>query len=129
MPVYALDAAIIPGIYLCRWVLQEMLDRGEPCKWTLVGAKCATCGGTHCVQSFLQGDLAASFAWNPMVFCWILYAIATGILHNLRFVFHLSWAERVLKGMYSLTAFFVGLGVFLLYTLVRNIPFLWNLLF
>ncbi|MBQ7328899.1 MAG: DUF2752 domain-containing protein [Oscillospiraceae bacterium] len=124
-----MDAAVVPGIYVCRWLLQKMLDRGEPCKWTFVGAKCATCGGTHCVQSFLQGDLAASFVWNPMVFCWILYAIATGVLLNLRYVFHLRWAEHVLKGMYSLRVFYVGLGVFLLYTLVRNAPLLWNLLF
>lgn len=120
---------MIPGILLCRWLLQQMLDRGDPCKWTIVGAKCATCGGTHCALCFLQGDFAASFAWNPMVFCWILYAITTGIFLNLRFVFRVAWAGRALKAMYSLTAFFVGLGVFLLYTLVRNIPFLWNLIF
>lgn len=81
------------------------------------------------MQSFLQGDFSAAFSWNPMVFCWILYAIATGILLNLRFLFRMQWSGSVLKRMYSLTAFFIALGVFLLYTLVRNIPFLLELVF
>ncbi len=124
-----LDLAVIPGYFLCRWLLQVMLDGGKPCKWTLVGAKCATCGGTHCVQSFLLGDFLGAFSWNPMVFCWILYAIVTFILLNLRFLGRISWAGPILKGMYSLTAFFVALGVFLAYTLLRNIPFLIALFF
>ncbi len=122
--VSALDVAVIPGYFFCCWLLQVMLDGGKPCKWTQVGAKCATCGGTHCVQSFLQGDILESFFWNPMVFCWILYAIATWILLNLRFLFRMPRVGALLKGMYSLQAFFVALGVFLTYTLLRNIPFL-----
>lgn len=129
IPVVLLDILVLPGIQIVKWVLQQMLAGEKPCKWTLVGAKCATCGGTHCVQSFLQADFFAAFFWNPMVFCWILYAIATGILLNLRFVFRQQWAGTILKRMYSLTAFFVGVGAYLLFTLVRNLPLLMELLF
>lgn len=128
IPVIALDFMVIPGIVICKWLLRTMLAEGKPCRWTLVGAKCATCGGTHCVQSFLQGHFWDSFIWNPMVFCWILYGIVTGVLLNLCFVCNQRWAKSALKGMYSLTAFFVALGVYLLFTLIRNLPLLLELI-
>lgn len=119
---------LIPGTFLCRWLISVMFNVGKPCKWALVGAQCATCGGTHCIESFLYGRFLDAFTWNPMVFCWILYGILTFVLLNVRFVFRGRWAEVCLKKMYSLTAFFIGLGIYLGFTLVRNIPFLLNLL-
>lgn len=126
--VLFVDALLIPGVLLGRWLVAVMYTVGEPCPWAAVGAQCATCGGTHCVESFLRFDFSGAFFHNPMVFGWILYAILTLVLLNVGFVLRCAWASRWLRGMYSLTAFFIGLGIYLGFTLVRNIPFLLNLI-
>jgi len=122
LPVLMLDLAILPGIPLCNRLLDRMLAVGKPCKWTFVGAQCGTCGGTHCAQSFLQGAFAEAFWHNPMVFCWILYAIASGLLLNVGFVLGQKWAVTALKKMYSMSAFYVALAAYILFTICRNLP-------
>ncbi len=101
-----------------------MLFSGKPCSWADFGAKCATCGGTRCVNSFLEGRFVDSFTYNPAVFICILYAVFTVILLNLLFVFKISFAKPILVKMYSLSAFFAVMGMLFLFTVVRNIPWL-----
>lgn len=128
LPVALLDGAILTGVFVGNWFIEKLYIFGKPCNWTRVGAQCATCGGTHCVEFFLQGNFAEAFSRNQMVFCWILYGIATVILLNLRYFCKQLWAEKVLRRMYNLTSFFVALAVYLLFTLVRNLPLLIKLL-
>lgn len=122
LPVLMLDLAVAPGIGLCRWLSDKMLAGGKPCNWTRIGAQCGTCGGTHCVQSFLQGAFAEAFRQNPMVFCWILYAIVSGLLLNVGFVLGQKWAVTALKKMYSMSAFYVALAAYILFMVLRNLP-------
>ena len=124
VPVALLDGAIAVGYFVGEWAIRLMYAFGRPCNWERVGARCATCGGTHCIEFFLQGNFAEAFSRNQMVFCWILYGILTVLLLNLRYFCKQLWAERVLRHMYSLRSFFVALAVYLLFTLFRNLPLL-----
>lgn len=123
------DILLIPACLFCRWLSEQMLFSGKPCSWERFGAKCATCGGTHCVNSFLDGRFADAFFYNPAVFVCILYAIITVILLNLFFVFKISAVKQVLMKMYSLTAFFTVMGMLFIFTLLRNIPWIVDLMF
>ena len=113
---------MIPGIFVGKWLVSGMFAIGKPCTWERFGAKCATCGGTHCVQSFLRGDFVDAFYWNPMVFCWILYGLLTAFLLNAQYLFRWQWAGKLLQYMYSFTAFLIAVGVYLLVTLIRLYP-------
>lgn len=124
LPVAALDMASVVGVLFGKDFVKLMFRYGKPCPWERFDAKCATCGGTHCVLSFLQGHFAESFAYNPMVFAWILYGIATVLLLNLRFIFRQQWAQSVLRRMYSLPALWIALGAYFSYMIVRNLPFI-----
>lgn len=124
MPVALLDGAILVGLLVGKWVIEILYNIGRPCSWTRVGAQCATCGGTHCVESFLQGDFAEAFSRNQMVFCWILYGIVTVVLLNLQYFCKQTWAGKALHSMYSLRAFFVALAVYLAFAVLRNLPLL-----
>lgn len=128
IPVVSVDLLMVSGIWFGKWVLQQMFRFGKPCNWTRFGAQCATCGGTRCVQAFLQGDFIGAFSYNPMVFCWILYGILSAILLNLHILCKQKWAGRVLAQMYSLTAFLIALGVYLMFVLLRNLPLLLGLI-
>ena len=121
------DILLIPACFLCHFLSEHMLIGGKPCTWTAFGAKCATCGGTRCVNSFLEGRFTDAFAYNPAVFIGILYVILTVVMLNLLFVFRKKFAKPILLKMYSLTAFFVVMGMLLVFTVVRNIPWIISL--
>ena len=125
--VIVLDVIVISSVPLFKWLLGCMLAVDRPCSWTILGAKCATCGGTHCIQSFLQGAIWESFCYNPMVFCWILYAMATGLLLIFSVIFRQKWAFFALKKMYTMTVFYVTIAVYILFGVLRNFPVLFSL--
>lgn len=125
--VVALDLLIFSCVWLGKWFLTQMLAIGKPCRWTLFGAQCATCGGTRCIACFLRGDFIGAFSWNPMVFCWVIYAILTAIMLNLRFLCKQEWAATVLRRMYSLPVLYIAIGVYLVFPLIRNLPLLFAL--
>lgn len=120
--VLTMDVVILPGIWLSRLAIMMMFRQGKPCPWTYFGAQCATCGGTHCIQSFLYGRFLEAFRWNPLVFCWILFAVATVVLLNVWVLLRKRWAGRALKVMYSMEAFFVAVGSYLHFAFWRNVP-------
>ena len=120
--VVLMDLLILPGAWLGKIAVELLFRRGKPCLWTLFGAQCGACGGTHCVQSFLQGRFLEAFRWNPLVFCWILFAIATVILLNAAVLLRQRWAGKTLSVMWSMEAFFVIVGSYLHFTFWRNVP-------
>jgi len=122
--VALMDLLILPGMLAAKLLLKLMFRQGKPCLWTFFGAKCATCGGTHCVQSFLEGRFLEALEWNPLVFCWILFAIATVLLLNVRVLLRRRWAGKALRVMWSMEAFFVAVGSYLHFTFWRNVPML-----
>lgn len=123
------DLLILPGIWLGRLAVELMFRGGRPCPWTFFGMKCATCGGTHCIQSFLHGRFLEAFRWNPLVFCWILFAIATVLLLNALVLLRQRWAGKALKVMWSMEALFVAVGTYLQFILWRNVPVILEKLF
>lgn len=122
--VIGMDLLVLPGIFFCRWLAAFMIGNGKPCSWTLVGAQCGTCGGTRCVSNLLQGNFAEAFALNPFVFAGAVYLAVTAVLLNLYALFGVKWAQKLLLKMYSLRALIVASVLFVLFVLVRNIPFL-----
>ena len=123
------DLLILPGIWLGRLAVELMFRGGRPCPWTFFGVKCATCGGTHCIQSILHGRFLEAFRWNPLVFCWILFAIATVLLLNALVLLRQRWAGKALKVMWSMEALFVAVGTYLQFILWRNVPVILEKLF
>ncbi len=113
-------------IFRLMWVSGELVDfmmtNGKPCSWTLHGAKCGACGGTHCVKSLSEGDVIGAFVSNPMIFLCIIYLGVSVILINLAYVFKIKKVTKLLKVMYSEKMAFIILGMFIVYTILRNIP-------
>ena len=120
--VALLDAAILPGIALGRVVTALMMQFGSDCAWTKFGLLCGTCGGTRCVIRLLHGDFVEAFFFNEWVFLWILFLVLTVALLNMAFLMRLRFAKTVLKKMYSLPTLIVFLGSLVVFTVVRNIP-------
>lgn len=119
-----LDVLLIAGLVASRFLTDYLVTTDEPCDWTLVGAQCGTCGGTRCVNHLLNGDIIGAFQLNPLVFSAIAYVLFSMVLLHI-FVFgEKKWAGNWLEKMYSLKAFFIGLGVYFLFIILRNIPWL-----
>lgn len=119
-----LDVLLIAGLVASRFLTDYLVTTDEPCDWTLVGAQCGTCGGTRCVNHLLNGDIIGAFQLNPLVFSAIVYVLFSMVLLHI-FVFgEKKWAGNWLEKMYSLKAFFIGLGVYFLFIILRNIPWL-----
>ena len=116
------DVLIIPFIFACKGFLGVLIEKGKPCKWTLYGAKCGACGGTHCVQSLFEGDIWGAFLSNPIIFLCIVYLLLTVILLNLVYVLKVKKLAKLLKSMYTEKTVFIILGMFIVYTILRNIP-------
>ena len=54
---------------------------GFPCPFReLTGWQCPFCGGTRLGSALLHGDLAAAFAYNPVVFVSLILALMVGTL-------------------------------------------------
>ena len=124
--ILAVDLLILPGIWLGRLVVELMFRQGKPCLWTYFGAKCATCGGTHCIQSFLHGRFQEAFQWNPLVFCWILIGIIMLILLNAWILFRRQWAGKIFRAMWSMPGFYTLVASYLLFAFLRNLPLLFK---
>ena len=112
-------AAVLIGKPLSDVLLQKT---DQTCPWTVMGAQCPTCGGTHFVNDLLSGRVWEAFADNQFLFVATVYLVLSLILLNLWWLFDLASAKKVLGWMYNiatLIAWGVGLFVFLL---VRNLP-------
>lgn len=120
--VIAMDLLFVPAFFLCRLLTQQMLELEAPCQWTLWGLQCATCGGTHCVQSFVHFDFAEAFSQNQLVFLFIILALVALVLLNLAFLFRIHWAQKAVRYLFSIPTVFILLGTSAIFILVRNLP-------
>lgn len=119
-----LDVLLIIIVVGSRFLTDYLVTTNEPCDWTLVGAQCGTCGGTRCVNHLLNGDIVGAFQLNPLVFSFIVYVLFSVVLLHI-FVFgEKKWAGKWLTHMYSLKAFFIALGVYFLFIILRNLDWL-----
>ena len=54
---------------------------GFPCPFReLTGWECPFCGGTRLGSALLHGDVAAAFAYNPLVFVSLVVGVLVGVL-------------------------------------------------
>ena len=119
-----LDVLLILILVGSRFLTDYLVTTNEPCDWTLVGAQCGTCGGTRCINHLLNGDIIGAFQLNPYIFLALIYLLVGLILLHI-FVFGgKQWAWSVLEKMFSLQAFFVALGLYFLFLILRNLDWL-----
>ena len=119
-----LDVLLIIVLLSARFLTDYLVTTNEPCDWTLVGAQCGTCGGTRCVNHLLNGDIIGAFQLNPYVFLLIVYLLVSVVFLHILVFANKSWPGKALGKMYSLRAFFIALGAYLLFIILRNIPWL-----
>ena len=68
-----MDVLLIPAGIICEKLTDNMLAVDDPCMWTLAGGKCATCGGTHFVNSLMNGHIIEAFHHNEYLFLLTVY--------------------------------------------------------
>lgn len=119
--VITLDVMLLPLCLMTKWLSDVMLLTNVPCEWTKLGLRCGTCGGTHCVNAFMSGRIGEAFSWNPFVFVGICYGLLSVVIFNIIAFGKQEAAKKVLGKMYSLTTFFVAIGAFISFTILRNV--------
>lgn len=118
------DLLLIPAGFICEKLTDLMLTTNEPCQWVRMGGKCAACGGTHFVNSLLNGHIVEAFNHNQYLFLLVIYFAVTVVLLNLVFLFDKKLPLKILKHMYNIPAVLILSGLLFLFIFLRNIP-LW----
>jgi hypothetical protein len=100
---------------------------GLPCPFRAVtGWECPLCGGTRLGAALLRGDLAAAFAFNPLVLVGLAVLSALGVLWMVELlggprVRPPSWLATRLRRVRPTSWLIGGLVVSVLYTVLRNL--------
>lgn len=89
-----------------------------PCLfYKITGLYCPGCGGTRSVQAVLSGHLAASVRYNPIV----MYGLIIYLWYMLSNTIEYLSKHRIKIGMkYRDTYFWIGLGIILVFCIIRN---------
>lgn len=116
------DILFIPALILCEHLTDFMLSRSNPCPWTLLGGKCVSCGGTHFVNSLLNGRIAEAFEHNQFLFLITLVLAVSFVLLNLYWLFNMRFPKAVLSKIYTIPMLIVTLSLMLVFFFIRNIP-------
>lgn len=124
LSVAAADILLLPMILVCRAITEYMIAQNNICDWTRIGALCGTCGGTRCVYSITNGNLAQAFELNQFVFICAVYLLITLVMLHFAWVFNLKFANIALKWMYSIPALIVASVGFVAFIIIRNIHFI-----
>ncbi len=122
----AMDVLLIPTAFFFEWLSGVMLAAEKPCRWTLVGAQCGTCGGTHFVNSLLNGRITEAFHYNEFLFFCMIFLVISYILLHLWFFFDAAFAKKMLRYMYSIPTAVIAPGLFMYFIFWRNADVLWT---
>ena len=122
------DALVIPALIFCEWLSNQMLATNSTCAWTLLGGKCITCGGTHFVNTLLNGRLVEAFNHNQYLFILAIFFAISFVLLNLYWLFDLRFVKAALGKMYSIASLIIACVGVLAFLVLRNMP-LWFRLF
>lgn len=116
------DASVIPGCLLCKWLTEQMLSTTRPCAWSYFGGRCVSCGGTHFVNTLVQGKLGEAFMHNQLFFVMGIVLVLSWVLFHVAVIFQAKFAKKILKAVYSIPGLIVtGVSV-VLFVILRNIP-------
>lgn len=109
-------AAIISLIHIFQINYQLFL---LPCLfYKLTSIYCPGCGGTRSVQSMMQGHILSSIRYNPIVF----YGLIVYAWYMISHTIELLSRQRIKIGMkYRDLYFWIGLGILLVFFIIRNI--------
>lgn len=113
-------------IYFAKPLIEKLPSINIPCLMHLFGFNCPFCGGTRCAGALLNFDIKTAFYYNPMV---VIVAVF--------FAFYLIWCLiSCLKKDYrpprlkiGNTGIYIIIGIILLFTVVRNLPFYRDILY
>ncbi len=120
----ASNAAIVPGIFICRWLTEQMLATDNPCIWTLLGGQCITCGGTHFVNDLCNFRFLTALQDNPYLFVLTVFLAVSILFLDLWLLFGKPYFKKLLRAMYNIPSLVIWLCSALLFLLARNIPVL-----
>ena len=119
----AADALVIPGMFLCRWLSGFLLSStSSECAWYRFGGKCVTCGGTHFVQAFLNGQFGAAFGHNQFLFVLTIFLAISFLLLNLHWLFQVEFAKKILTRVYTIWGLVIWVILMFVFLFLRNIP-------
>lgn len=121
--ILSCDVLIIPVLFFCRWLSGTMLQTDNPCMWTLVGIKCATCGGTHFVNDLLNGRIVDAFWDNHLMFITLVFFGIAYIFLNLYLLFDLKFAHIAVFFMCNPATIVYFFFLTILFTIARNVPY------
>ena len=101
--------------------------QGMPCPLrTVTGWECPLCGGTRLGNALLHGDLAAAFAYNPVVFVGLIALTVLGVAWIVEALGgpKLRPPTRVAAALRTMTPtrwLVLGLALSLVFVLARNL--------
>ena len=118
-----LDVVVVMFVLAVPRLLRLLMD-GVPNCWSLnMGIICPACGGTRCLLNFLEGNLLASFKYNPMVFVIVVYLFCVLIFLNLSVFIRCSFVKKIFSILTS-HYFIILLAVcFAVFGVLRNFIF------
>ena len=114
------DASIIPGCLLCKWLTETMLSTDRPCQWSYFGGKCISCGGTHFVNTLVQGKFAEAFMHNQFFFILSIVLAISFVLLHLAVLGNVEFAKQILRKIYSIPGLIIGGAGLIFFLILRN---------
>lgn len=122
-PLIGVGVAVAATTYV--WRVDPNLGGYPPCPLkVMTGLDCPGCGGLRCVHALSQGDIATALDQNllavvllPAVIVWLGWTIVRRIKGNDTPLSALV-SPRIVNGFW-----FTMIGVMLVYTILRNLPF------
>lgn len=118
----SIDILLIPALFLCEWISEQMLALPGACIWTTFGGKCITCGGTHFVNSLLNGQLIQAYHYNELLFIFAVIFLISYILLHIWWIGKSILAKRILSIIYSIPGVIILCLSLFLFLIIRNIP-------
>lgn len=116
------DALLLPGGFACWWLSGVMLSYESVCSMVALGGKCITCGGTHFVQALLGGDIVGALHHNVFLFAAVVYLLIGYLLLHAAWLGNWSFAQTVLKRMFSIPALIVWGALLVVFAVWRAAP-------
>ena len=114
------DVLLLPAMIFCEWLSDYMLSKPGECLWVILGGKCVTCGGTHFVNSILNGRIIEAFNYNQLLFVITIMAIIVWVLLHLDWFLSIGWAKKALKKVFSIPSLVFWSVAILVFFFARN---------